>query len=93
MTDAEALIHWLPHVKSWLIGKDPDTGKDWGQEEKGATEDKITGLNGHEFEPTPGVGEGQGSLVYCSPWGCTESDMTEWLNNNSNTQDGVKKIK
>ena len=93
MTDAEALIHWLPHVKSWLIGKDPDTGKDWGQEEKRKTEDKITGLNGHEFEQTPGVGEGQGSLVYCSPWGCKESDMTEWLNNNSNAQDGVQKIK
>ena len=92
MTDAEALIHWLCDVKSWLIRKDPDTGKDWAQEEKGATEDKITGLNGHEFEQTPGAGEGWGSLVYCSPWGCKELDMTEWLNS-SNTQDGAKKIK
>ena len=60
-------------VKSWLIGKDPDPGKDWGQE-KGMTEDAMVGwhhrLNRHEFEQAPGVGDGQGSLVCCSPWGC-----------------------
>ena len=69
-----------------LIGKDPDAGKDWGQEEKGMTEDEMVGWhhqhNGHEFEQTPGDGEGQGSLACCSPWVCKESDMTEWLNSN-----------
>ena len=68
------------------LGKDPDAGKDWGQEEKGATEDEMVGwhhwLKGQEFEQTPGNSEGQGSLACCSPWGCKESDMTEWLNNN-----------
>ena len=84
-TDAEveAPILWPPDVKSWLIGKDPDTGKDWGQEEKGTTEDEMVGwphqLIGHEFELTLGVGDGQGSLACCSPWGHKESDMTEWL--------------
>ena len=72
-TDAEAPILWPPDAKSQLIGKDPDTGKDWRQEEKGTTEDEMVGwhyrLNGHEFEQAPGVGEGQGSLAYCSPWG------------------------
>ena len=62
-----------PDVKSWLIGKDPDAGKDWRQEEKGATEDEMVGwhyqLNGHEFEQARGVGDGQGSLACCSPWG------------------------
>jgi len=68
-TDAEAEtpIFWPPHVKSWLIRKDPDAGKDWGQEEKGTTEDEMAGwhhqLDGHEFEWTPGVGDGQGGLV------------------------------
>ena len=65
-------------------GKDPDTGKNWGQEEKGTTEDEMAGwhhqLNGHEFEQTPGHGEGQGSLVCCSPWGRKEMDTTERLN-------------
>ena len=83
---AEAPILWLPDVKNWLIGKDPDAGKDWGREEKGMTEDEMIGwhhwLNGHEFEQTPGDSEGQGSLVCCSPWGCKELDMTEGLNNN-----------
>ena len=85
-TDAEAEtpILWPPHVNSWLIGKDPDSGKDWGQEEKGTTEDEMVGwhhlLNGHEFEWTVGVGDGQGHLVCCSPWGCKELDMTEQLN-------------
>ena len=78
--DAEAPILWPPDAKSWLLVKDPDAGKDWGQEEKGTTEDEIVGwhhrLNGHEFEQAPGVGEGQGSLACCSPWGCQESDVT-----------------
>ena len=72
-------------VKSCLIEKDPDPGKDWGQEEKGATEDEMVGwhhpLNGHEFEQAPGNREGQENLVCCIPWGRKQSDMTEWLNN------------
>ena len=72
-------------AKNYLIGKDPDAGKDWGQEEKGMTEDKMVGwhhrLNGHEFEQTPGDGDGQGSLACCSPWGRKELDTTERLNN------------
>ena len=83
---AEALILWPPDAKSRLTGKDPDAGKDWKQEKKGMTEDKIVGwhhwLNGHEFEQAPGNDEGQGSLGCCNPWGCKESDTTEWLNNN-----------
>ena len=63
---------------SWLIGKDPDVGKDWGQEEKGMTEDEMVGrhhwLNGHEFEQAPGDSERQGSLACCRPWGRKESD-------------------
>ena len=82
--EAETLVLWPPDVKSWLIGKDPDAGRDWGQEDKGMTEDEMAGwhhqLNGHEFEWTPGVGDGQGSLACCSPWAHKESDMTEWLN-------------
>ena len=77
--EAETPILCPPDAKSWLIGKDPDAGKDWGQE-KGLTEDEIVDwhhrLNGHEFERTPGDGEGQGSLTCCSPWGCKESDTT-----------------
>ena len=69
--EAEAPILWPPDVKNQLIGKDTDAGKDWGQEEKGVTEDEMVGwhhrLTGHEFEQTPGDGEGQGSLVCCSP--------------------------
>ena len=69
--EAEASILWLPDAKNWLIGKDSDAGKDWGQEEKGMTEDEMVGghqwLNGHEFEQTLGDSEGQGSLVCCSP--------------------------
>ena len=86
MTDAEAeaLILWLPDSKNQLIGKDPDAGKDWRQEEKGMTEDEMVGwhywLDGHEFEQAPGVGDGQGSLACCSPWGRKELDKTEWLN-------------
>ena len=81
---AETPILWPPHVKSWLIGKDPDAGRDWGQAEKGTTEDEMAGwhhwLEGHEFEWTLGVGDGQGGLVCCSPWGHKESDTTERLN-------------
>ena len=82
-TDAEAVtpILWPPDVKNWLIGKDPDAGKDWRQEEKGMTEDEMVGwhhwLDGHEFEQAPGVGEGQESLACCSPWCYKESDTTE----------------
>ena len=85
-TDAEAEtpILWPPDAKSWPIGKDPDAGKDWGQEEKGMTEDEMVEwhqwLIGHEFGWTPGVGDGQEGLACCSPWGCKESDTTELLN-------------
>ena len=85
-TDAEAEtpILWPPHAKSWLIGKDPDTGRDWGQEEKGTTEDEMTGwhhqLNEHVFEQTPEVCDGQGGLACCDSWVRKESDMTERLN-------------
>ena len=83
MTDAEAPILWSSDAKSWLIRKDPDAGKDWRQE-KGTTEDEMVGwshwLYGYEFEQAPGIGDGQGSLAYCSPWGCRELDMTERLN-------------
>ena len=84
-TDAEASLLWPPDAKSQLIRKDLDTGNNWGQENKGVTEDETVGwhyrLNGHEFEQTPGDGEGQGGLVCCSPWGCKELDMTEPPNN------------
>ena len=82
--EAETPILWPPVVKSWLIGKDPDAGKDWRWEEKGTTEDEMVGwhhwLDGHEFEQTPGVGDGQGGLACCGSRGLKESDMTEWLN-------------
>ena len=84
--EAQAPILGPPDMKSWLIRKDPDAGKDWRQEEKGMTEDEIVGwhywLDGHEFEQALGDDEGWGSLACCSPWGRKESDMTEWLNNN-----------
>ena len=84
-TDAEALVRWPPDAKSWLIWKDPDAGKDWGQEEKETPEDEMVGrhhqFNGHEFVQSPGGSEGQGSLACCSPWGRKESDTTEGLNN------------
>ena len=82
-TDAEAEtpLLWPPDGKNWLIGKDLDAGKDWGQE-KGMTEDEMIGwhhqFNGHEFEQTLGDGKGQGSLVCCSPWGHKELDTAEW---------------
>ena len=85
-TDAEAEtpVLWPPHAKSWLIGKDSDAGRDWGQEDKGTTEDEMAGwhhgLDGHESEWTPGVGDRQGDLACCDSWGHRESDMTEWLN-------------
>ena len=87
-TDAEAEtpILWPPHVKSWLTGKDPDTGRDWGQE-KGRTEDEMAGwhhrLNAHEFGWTLGVGDGQGGLACCDSWGCRTrlSDWTELMLN------------
>ena len=79
--EAEAPILWPPDAKSQLIGKDPDAGKDWGQEEvKRVTENEMVRwhhkLSGHEFEQTPGDSEGQGRLVCCSPWGFKESDTT-----------------
>ena len=78
---AETPILWPPDAKSWLIWKDPDAGKDWGQEEKGTTEDELVGwhhrLDGHGFMWTPGVGDGQGGLACCNSRGCKESDMTE----------------
>ena len=85
-TDAEAEtpVLWPPDVKNWLIGKDPDAGKDWRQGEKGMPKDRMVGrhhwLNAHEFEQALGFGDGQGSLVCCSPWGHKELDMTEWQN-------------
>ena len=80
---AETPVLWPLDAKSWLIWKDPDAGKDWGQLEKRMTEDEMVGwhhrLNGHEFEWTPGVGDGQRGLVCGIPWGHKESDMTEQL--------------
>ena len=85
--EAEAPILWPPDANRF-IGKDPNAGKDWRQEEKGMTEDQMVGwhhwLNRHEFEQTPGDREGQGSLVCCSLWGHKELDTTEQLNNNDN---------
>ena len=92
-TDAETEtpVLWPPHAKSWLIGKDPDPGKDWGQE-KGITENEMAGwhhrLDGHEFGWTLGVGDGQGGLVCCNSWSRKESDTTEQLNWTENIQFG-----
>ena len=87
---AETPILRPPDVKSRLTGKDPDAGKDWGQEEKGATEDEMVGwhhwLTGNEFEQTQKDSKGEGSLVCCSPWGHKELDTTEWLNKNNNME-------
>ena len=73
VAETETLILWPPDEKNWLFGKDPDAGKDWRQKEKGMTEDEMVGghhwLDGHESEQSPGVGDGQGSLERCSPWG------------------------
>ena len=82
--EAETPILWPPDVKSWLIWKDPNAGKDWGQEKKGTTENEMVGwhhrLNGHGFGWTPGVGDGQEGLACCSSWGHKELDTTEQLN-------------
>ena len=84
-TDAEAEtpILWPPDTKNWLIWKNPDAGTDW-RWEKGMTENEMVGwhhrLDGHEFEQPLGVGNGQGDLACCSPWGHKESDTIEWLN-------------
>ena len=81
---AETPVLWPPHAKSWLIGKVSNAGRDWGQEEKGTTEDEMAGwhhrLDGRESEWTPGVGDGQGGLSCCDSWGREESDTTERLN-------------
>ena len=79
--EAETLILWTPVERNWLLGIDPDAGKDWRQEEKGMTEDEMVRwqhwLNGHEFEETPGDGKGQGGLACCSSWGHKKPDMTD----------------
>ena len=83
-SEAETPILWPPDGKNWLIGKDPEYGKDWRQEEKGITESEMVGwhhrLHGRESEQAPGVCDGQGGLACCSPWGHKESDTTERLN-------------
>ena len=82
--EAEAPVLWPPHAKSWLIGKDSDAGRDWGQEGKGTTEDEMAGwhhgLDGRESEWPLGVGDGQGGLACCDSWVRKESDTTDWLN-------------
>ena len=89
-TEAETLILWPPHVMNGLTGKDSDAGKDWGQEEKESKEDETVGwhhqLVGHEFEQTLGDGERQGSLVFCSSWGCRVRQLSNW------TTASVKKV-
>ena len=84
MLELKLQYFWPPDVKSWLIWKDPDAGKDWGQVEKGTAEDEMVGwhhcLYGHGFGWTPGVGDGQGGLACCDSWGHNESDTTERLN-------------
>ena len=86
MLEVETPILWPPDTKNWLIGKDPDVGKDWRQKEKGMTEDEMVEwhhrLDGHEFEQAPGVGDGQGGLMCCSSWSHKELGTTEWLSNN-----------
>ena len=95
-TDAEAetLVFWSLDANSWLIGKDPDAGKDWGQKEKRASEDEMAGWHhrckGHDLGQTLGDGEGQGSLACYIPWGRKESDMTWRLNNNAAWLGGKK---
>ena len=101
--EAEAPILWPPHTKSWLIRKDPDAGKNWGQEQKGMIEDEMVGwhhrLNGLGFEQIPRDSEGQGSLACCSPWGHKALDTTEltWIEsylnpyNNPNKKIGIER--
>ena len=96
--EAETPILWPPDVESWLIWKDPDAGNDWGQEEKGMTEDEMVGWhhrhNGDGFGWTPGVGDGQGGLACCGSWGRKELDTTERLNwTELNWQDGPLLVK
>ena len=90
---AETPVLWPPHVKSWLIRKDSDAGRDWGQEEKGTTEDEMAGwhhwLDGCESEWTPGVGDGQGGLACCVSRGRKESDRTERLNWTDGSVNGI----
>ena len=78
---AETPVLWPPHAKSWLIGKDPDAGRYWGQEEKGTTEDEMAGwhhlFDGHEFEWIPGVGDGQEGLASCNSW--SRRVVHDWL--------------
>ena len=93
-TDAKAPMLWPPDGKRQLIDKDPNARKDWGKEEKRVTEDEMVGwyhgLNGREYEQTPGDGEGQGSLACCSPWGLKESNTNKQLNNNNNNKDFLR---
>ena len=95
-TKTEASVLWPPDGKSHLIRKDPDAEKNWRQEEKGSTEDEMVGwhrqLDGHVFEQAPGVGDGQGSLVCCSPWDHKDLDTTEWLNDNNSLSYQVQYI-
>ena len=90
----ETPVLWPPHVKSWLIGKDSDAGRDWGQEEKGTTEDEMAGLhhwlNGRASEWSPGVGDRQRGLECCNSWGCKELDTTEWLNWTDGVEEGLR---
>ena len=83
-SEAEAPVLWLSDAKNWLSGEDRNAGKDWRQEEKGMTEHEMVGWHHwpyeHEFKQTLGVGEGQGSLACCSPWGHKESETSERLN-------------
>ena len=85
--EAEAPILWPPDAKSWLIARNSDAGKDWGQEDKGMTEDEMVGwhhpFNRYESEQTLRDSEGKGSLVCCSPWSCKELVVTDWLNSNN----------
>ena len=94
--EAEAPILWPPDAKNWLIGKDPDSGKEWRQKEKRVTEDKIVGwhlwFNRHEPGQTPGDGESQGGLVCCSPWSHKKLNTTWRLNNNNLTSIWCSKI-
>ena len=85
--EAETPVLWPPHAKSWLIGKDSDAGRDWGQEEKGTTQDEMAGwhhqLDGREFEWTPGDGDGQGGLAYCDSWGRKgQTRLSDWTDLN-----------
>ena len=95
--EAEAPIHLPPDAKNWLIGKDPDAGEDWRQEEKGMTEDEMVGwhhrLSRHEFEQALGDGEGQGSLGCCRPCSCKDSNTTERLKNNKAKSTKINKLK